>query len=135
MSIQTVGSIGDAVEEVLVAAGLTVFRNSGPANPEAAVPYCVVYTQPPLLDGPLGAPHDDAVTTVQVKSVGNGFGSAERTMDAARTAILTGITLPAGRAQSGPVEAVGGQPAIPDPDGTTKLWMGDELFRIPTTPA
>lgn len=135
VSIQPVVDISIAVAAALSGAGLKTYQNAGPTDPEVQAPYVVVYAQPPMLDGPLGAPYDDAVTTVQVKSVSNGYGSAQRTMDAVRSAVLAGIALPPGRAVAGPIETAGGQPPILDPDSTTRLWMGDELYRIPTTPA
>lgn len=132
---ETVSALSTAVRAALVAAGITTFHAGGPGGPEAAAPYAVVYTRTPLLDGPAGDTVADAVTTVQVKSVSNGAESCEQLGDRVRAALVPRFPAPPGRVLSGDVRVNGGQPATQDPDTTTRLWMMDELFDVPTTPA
>ena len=128
-----VAPVTTAVVATLTAAGLSVYRNAGPSNPETKVPYVLVYTQSPTTDGPTGAPNADAEYTVQLKYVSNGPGGCEVTGDKARAAVLA-LTPPAGYALAGPVTPEGGQPAREDPDTTGPLWMADELFSVQLTP-
>lgn len=135
-ALERVSAMSAAVLAALDAAGIRVFHGSGPTQPETEVPYAVVYARTPQLGGPAGKNLvADAVTTVQVKSVSNGAQSCELLGDQVREALVPRFDPPAGRVLSGPVNINGGQQATPDPDTAGRLWMADELFDVPTTPA
>lgn len=111
-----------------------VHVGKGPADPVVGAPYVVVYVPPPLTSGPAADPHADRTFTVQISSVGNGYGSAARIGDAAREALLAPWTPPAGAVLAGPVDPGAGQQPAQDDDTVTPLFYGYELFEMRFTP-
>lgn len=112
-----------------------VYVGKGPTDPDGSVPYLVVYVQPPLGDGTAADTNADLTFTVQVSAVSNGYDSAARIGDAARTALLAPWTPPAGAVLQGPVKLGAGQQPSADYDTTSPLFYGYELVTLVFTPA
>lgn len=117
---------------------LGVYDARGPDRPHEQVPYCVAYPYTPALDGPSGDPYADLDYQVLIRSVGGTRAQAQDAADRVRLAMLgTGPTPPAGRALRGivSVEPLRGVTRDDDADLVTDLYLVDDLFTVPTTPA
>lgn len=129
-----------AVKAALELVGdLGVYVGRGPDRPHEAVPYAVIYPYTPTYDGPIDDIHADVDYRAQIKTVGGTDEQAEDAADRVRARLLAdgGITPPAGRVFSGPIRCEPLRGAERDDDArlTTPLWMVDELYVLPTTPA
>ncbi|MFD9124354.1 hypothetical protein [Kitasatospora sp. NPDC059571] len=123
-----------AVEDVLTAAGLTVYQGGAPPGPAAPpATYVVLYPSPGTLESASLA--DDRTvldTTVQLTCVGSTPQGAVGTADRAAAALSPPLTV-AGRACWRP-ERLGGPPLQRDDDLAPPLWYLPVQYRLRSLP-
>lgn len=131
----------DVVVVALRSAGVVVHRGIGPSDPLTAAPYCVVYAGTTETDGPSSDLYADALTEVQVTSVGKTSEQAEWVADKAFAALVgTFPNPPPGRRwlmPGAPVGHVLTRPVTRDDDfgKGSPLFYIVQIFSLPTTPA